>query len=74
MCRPGAGLGPELWESQEWYKRMGVLKDQSPTREYHIFRSPDAPSPRLEDLLAYHYKPPDDQQLRQALSELGVPE
>jgi len=26
----------------------------------------------MENLLAYHYKPPDDRQLRQALSELGV--
>jgi len=53
MGRPGAGLGPELWESQEWYKHLGVPRDQSPTREYHIFRSQDAPSPRLENLLAY---------------------
>jgi len=28
----------------------------------------------MENQLAYHYRPPDDEQLRQALTELGVPE
>lgn len=50
---PRIGLGPELWESQQWYQRFGYRREQAPDTEFQFLRVPGLPPPRLEDLLAY---------------------
>ncbi len=51
--RATIGPGPELWESQEWYKRFTSPSQHSIPTDVHIVREAAAPAPLLEDLLAY---------------------
>ncbi len=53
MFRSSAGLGPVLWESQEWYKRFGYPKDLPTINWIPILRGLHLPPPKVEDLLAY---------------------
>ena len=53
MARPQVGLGPELWESQQWYRRFSYPKEQSRDTDYQLLRVPNLPPPPLKDLLAY---------------------
>ena len=53
LVRPWAGLGPELWESQQWYQRFGYPREQPPAADFQLLRVLKLPPPKLEDLLAY---------------------
>ena len=53
MVRSRIGLGPEIWQSQEWYNRFGYPREQSRDSDYQLIRVLGFPPPQLEDLLAY---------------------
>ena len=53
MARSLIGLGPELWESRNWYQRFGYPEELPLDTDYQILRGLDLPEPQLEDLLAY---------------------
>ena len=53
MVGSRAGMGPELWESQNWYERFGYPRDQPRRNDFQMMRELGLPAPKLEDLLAY---------------------
>ena len=53
MARPRIGLGPELWETQQWYNRFGYPREQPLDTDYQLLRKLGLPPPQFEDLLAY---------------------
>jgi len=53
MVRSTIGLGPELWESRQWYKRFNCPREQTMDTDYKLFKGPGRAAPLLEDMLAY---------------------
>ncbi|MFC1985190.1 DinB family protein [Chloroflexota bacterium] len=53
MVRSRTGLGPELWESQQWYQRFGYPREQPRTNDFQILKILKLPPPKLVDLLSY---------------------
>ena len=53
LAGPRVGLGPELWERDRWFERLGYPREQPPATDYQLFSRLSLPVPTLEDLLAY---------------------
>ena len=53
MATSATGQGPELWESQGWYKRLNAPREQSRLTDFQFLKAAPSPAPRLEDLVAY---------------------
>jgi len=48
-----AGLGPELWESQEWYARFGCPRTQPRNDDFRMMREHGLTAPENAVLAAY---------------------
>jgi len=53
LFNTSAGLGQEIWISQQWYKRFGYPSEFASTNWIPILREYKLPTPRVGDLLAY---------------------
>ena len=50
--RLAIGLGPELWDAQEWHKRFGYPREAPPGNDYQALNAFSTP-PNIETLIAY---------------------
>ncbi len=52
LGRTRAGLGPEVWSSQQWHRRFGLAEGANPDGDYQFLRRRDV-IPRLDTILEY---------------------